>query len=239
MPYKKNYNKNIRKGKKFNNPTKRVLNVKKIVEQTLMKKSETKMLPIERDDTTFDGNTAGIIYELSQLATQGTDNEQRIGDIVISTGLQLKFLLTSNNISRDYWMRVIVYNADRSEFTANTDNFLINTANEPKALTANDLSDILSSLNRKQLGRVLMDKTFSVVSKPQTGSGGTPNNAVAIKFSKFFKLPKTKRNFAVDSSGESERGNLRVLYVMRAKEGTGAADDFIFTQYSRYYYKDF
>lgn len=239
MPYKKNNNKTSRKGKAVYRTKKRMPNIERQVNRILNKKVETKMLPIETDDTTWDGNTAGYVYSVSSLATQGVDNEQRIGDVVNSIGLQYKFLLTSNNISRDYWMRVIVYSSERSEFDDNADNFLIDTANTPKALTANDLSDILSSLNRKQMGKIYMDKTFSIVAKPQTGSGGTPNNAVAIKFAKYFKCYGTKRIFSTDASGESEKGNLRILYVLRAKEGTGAVDDFIFTQYTRYYYKDY
>lgn len=209
--------------------------VQRIATKSIIRKAETKMLPLEQSSIAIGPDDAGFLYTLSNLATQGVDNEQRIGDKVMSTGLQLKYRIANNNANRDYYVRCVVFKSDFGELDDSADSFLVDTANVAKTLTANDVDDILLSLNRKQM-KVLYDNVH-IVSK--TGATAGPNRFLKPVI-KFFKL-KENRVFLTDTNGESQNNNIRFLIFVRdSVSGTVAAgNDIDFSLFSRYYYKDF
>lgn len=222
--------------KKYQRKQKKTLSSKQIAniaKKAVLGVAETKMLPRENSVTIGADSTAAVFSNLSQLATQGTDNEQRVGDSVLSTGLQFVYSIGAKTEAVDYFVRVILIMADSGEFTSATDTILTDTANDPISPTANDDQDILRSLSRK-LFKVVYDKTHSI----HKSSGGQGTSMLYRK--NFFKL-RNKRYFANDAGGDSrDLDNLRCYVFVRDKQGgtIAAGQDINFQLYTRYYYKD-
>lgn len=237
MPYARKTKKTTRKGKgKPRMPRSSYKTVQKIVNRTLMKKSETKMFPLEVDATLIGPDDTGYLTTLSSVAS-GTDNENRNGDSIYATGCNIKYYFENQSSNPfNYLVRIVIFKSDKGQFNDNTDSFLLSTANEPLALTANDNLDIIRSLNKRQHGmKVLFDKVHKISSSTTTTTG---NQCVFRNL--FFKF-KTKRYFTVDGNNESEYNNLRCLVVVRDAGGDTVSinNDIAFTLMSRYYYKDF
>lgn len=234
MPYKKRYRKNQNKGK-MPLSSRQVKAVQKIATKSTLKVAETKMLPKEQADQLIGPDDACAVFtDITQLATQGTDNEQRIGDHVISRGLQVQYSIENTSANPfGYLVRVIACKAEAGELVNTTDTILTSTSNDPLAPVANTTQDILRSLNRKQM-RVLYDRTHKVQSFTTTSTA----NLVMVK--KFIKL-NDKRTFLLDTAGDS-RGlsNVRFYVIVRDCGGAtvSAGNDINFNLYTRYYYKD-
>lgn len=228
MVYKKSNHKNNYKNKVLS--TRQVANIAK---RAVMKAAETKYIGATYDNIQIGPDDVCYLGDVTTLATQGTDNHERIGDSVTSTGLQLKYKIANNNVNRDYYVRFVVFKSDKDELNAITDNFLTNNAGDLLSFTANDDRDLLFSLNRKEM-TVLMDKTYLV------GKTGSTNLRSAIYCqNKFFKL-RGKRFFPVDTDGQSENDNIRFLVVVRDSVGgtVSAGNDIDFLLQSRYFFKD-
>lgn len=200
-----------------------------------MRQAETKMKATELDAQLIGPDDACYIFDGLTNIAQGSDNEQRIGDKVNSTGLQIKWMLECQSANPfNYLVRIILIKVKDQEFSATTDNFLVNTANEPLAFTGNDNVDVLRSLNKKEYS-VLWDKNFSISS--QTSATG---NSVGVRYgTRFFRL-KDARFFAADANAYSAEGNLRLVIAVRDVGGdtVAAGNDIALTCHSRYYYKD-
>lgn len=210
--------------------------VQKATTKALMKQSETKFKANELDAQAIGPDDACYVFnDLSSIA-QGIDNEQRIGDRIVGTGIQLKYMFECTSANPiNYLVRMMLISCREGEFDATTDNFLVNTSNEPLAPVANDNMDVVRSLNRKEY-KVLLDRNFSISS--QTTSTG---NGVGIRYgTKFFKF-KHNRAFKSDANSTSEEDNLRLIIIVRDVGGSSVAagNDIALTINSRYYYKDF
>lgn len=212
--------------------------VQSMIKKTIYKQSETKMFPLETTFSSLTNALQGQIINISQVATQGTDNEQRIGDRIRAIGCEFRFILSQTNGDANAHVRVILYISNRNEFSTNNDAILLSTSNEPIQLTAGDATDLIRSVNKKQV-KVLFDKQF-ILSKADVDNAGTGavgnGNSPYKMYRKFFKLNHDML-FPVDGSGEAERGNVRLLFVSRnVASATHQVDGECMT---RFYYKDF
>lgn len=210
--------------------------VQKASQKAIMKQAETKYKATELDAEPIGPDDQCYVFSnLSNLA-QGTDNEQRIGDRVIGTGLHLKYMIelpTTSATNQHYLVRMILINADESEYINPSDQFIVNTAGDRISFTANDNMDVVRSLNRKKF-KVLMDKNFSL-SYSQAGNG------IPVRYgTKFFKF-KHDRLFSLDANTSSSHNNLHLVVLCRSASGAtvGAGEDIKLTVNARYYYKDF
>lgn len=207
--------------------------IKKIATKSIMRTAETKMLPVEHLDQKIGPDDACMVFSDLNQISQGSDNENRIGDEIIQRGLQMCYSVGVSTASEYYYfIRVLLVSADKGEGDSTSDTFLTSTANEPKVCTANDSMDILRSINRKQL-KVHFDKVHSL----RGGVNSGPNHT---HYKKFLKL-RGKRYFPNDASNESEHAtNLRLVVIVRDSDGNTipAGNDINFNFYSRYYYKD-
>lgn len=209
--------------------------IQKIATKSVLRQSETKFKATELDAQAIGPDDACYLFDnLSDIA-QGSDNETRIGDKILGTGIQLKWMMECTSANPfNYLVRLVLLAARDGEFDATTDSFLVNTSNEPIAPTANDNMDVVRSLNRKEY-KVLMDKNYSISS--QTTSTG---NGVGVRYgSPFFKF-KHNRHFERDANATSVDNNLRLLVIVRDVGGSAVAadNDIALTINSRYYYKD-
>lgn len=237
MPFKKNY----RKGKASSKNKKSVLSSKQIANiarRAIHKEAETKMKSTETDAVAIGPDDACYLVNNLSTVAQGSDNENRVGDSLLQTGIQFKYYIDNRSTAgSNYAVRVVFYKADKDKFNATTDSFLVSTGNEPLAPTGNDNLDIVRSLNRKQLNSVLYDKTHIV-----TPIGTTYNKGTSVVFRTIFKkLHNKKVYFPNDASTETEHDNIRCLVIVRSTHGGTIVDgnDINFTLMSRFYYKDF
>lgn len=235
MPSKKNNSKSFRKSKLPLSKA-QYKAVQKATTKALMKQSETKFKATELDAQPIGPDDACYIFDSLSSIAQGIDNEQRIGDRIIGTGIQLKYMFECTSANPiNYLVRMMLISCREGEFGATTDNFLVNASNEPLAPVANDNMDVVRSLNRKEY-KVLLDRNFSISS--QTTSTG---NGVGVRYgTKFFKF-KHNRAFKQDANSTSEDDNLRLIIIVRDVGGgaVSAGNDIALTVNARYYYKDF
>lgn len=235
MPLKKT-NRNYKNKSKMPLSASQVKAIEKIATRSVMRRSETKFKATELDAQAIGPDDACYIFDNISDIAQGIDNEQRIGDRLLGTGLQLKYMFESDNINGvNYLVRMVLLSAEFDEFDATTDEFLVNSSNEPLACTGNDNMDVLRSLNRKGY-KVLWDKNLSIQGVSSSG-GNVPGVRYGTKFFKF----KHNRLFDKDTATDSQDNNLRLLVIVRDAGGaTIAADqDIKLTINTRYYYKDF
>lgn len=237
MPYK-NKGKAKKGARKSNKLT--PAKVQSMIKKTIYKEAETKLYPVETAIAL--GANQGQMISVSNISTQGTDNEQRIGDIIRGIGLELRLILKASNRNiQNSVVRMVVFRSSRNEFSTINDNLMLTTANEPTQLTTDDATDLIRSLNRKQLNSVLYDKSFKIapgdfdnVSGWSVGQGTKD----FITLRKFFKF-SSKHLFPVDGSGEAEINNLRVMFIYRQiSGGASTASDITGELMSRFYYKD-
>lgn len=231
MPYvKKSNRKNNNKNKVLS--TKQVANIAK---RAIHKEAETKMKSQEVSAQAIGPDDAGYINNGISTIAQGSDNENRVGDSLLQTGLQFRYFI-ENNGGRHYMVRVILFKTRKDEYNnASTSEFLLSTANEPLTLTANDQLDIVRSFNRKSIGKVLYDRVHQIADSAST------NGYATIFNTKFFKLGNKKVHFPKDSATETDYDNIRMLCIVRDASGgaIAAGNDIKFTLMTRYYYKDF
>lgn len=231
---KKNYRRYKAKGK-LPLSSSQVKAIQKIATKSILKQAETKFKAVELDAQAIGPDDTCYLFDNLSDISQGSDNESRVGDKILGTGLQLKWMMENTSANPfNYLVRMILFSARDGEFDATTDSFLVNTSNEPIAPTANDNMDVVRSLNRKEF-KVLMDKNYSISS--QTTSTG---NGVGVRYgSPFFKFKHT-RHFERDANATSVDNNLRLLIIVRDVGGTAVAagNDIALTINSRYYYKD-
>lgn len=239
MPYK-NKGKAKKGARKSNKLT--PAKVQSMIKKTIYKEAETKLYPLETALSL--GANQGQMVNVSGVATQGTDNEQRIGDIIRGIGLEIRFMLKSvRALPYGGLIRVVVFRSSRNEFSTINDNLMLSTSNEPIQLTTDDTTDFIRSLNRKQFNAVLLDKTFKISSYDYDTNPTTPISVGQgtkdfITYRKFFKF-NSKHLFPVDGSGEAEINNLRVMFIYRqANNNTTTAGDIIGELMTRFYYKD-
>lgn len=239
MVHKKVY----RKRKVCSKPKKSMLSrrqIASIAKKAIYKQAETKMKSTETDAVAIGADDQSYVINTLSTVAQGSDNENRIGDSILQTGIQFKYCITMSQVSyaNPVAVRVVFYKSDKDVFNSTSANFLVSTANEPVAPTANDNLDIVRSLNRKQLNRILYDKTHMIGSS----NTGLQKGPVAVYRTVFKKLYNKKVYFPNDASTESEHDNIRCLVIVRdAAGGTATAGqaDIDFTLMTRFYYKDF
>lgn len=239
MPYKKNYRKRkmCAKNKKSMLSRKQIASIAK---RAIHREAETKMKSTETDAVAIGPDDQSYIVNTISTVAQGSDNENRIGDSILQTGVQFKyyFTMSQSSYANPVAVRIVFFKSDKDTFNATTSNFLVSTSNEPTACTANDNLDIVRSLNRKQLNRILYDKTHVIAS----GNSSTQKGAPVIFRTVFKKLYNKKVYFPSDASTESEHDNIRCLVIVRDASGataTAGAADIDFTLMTRFYYKDF
>lgn len=213
--------------------------VQSMIKKTIYKTAETKLYALETAIAL--GANQGQMINVSGISTQGTDNEQRIGDLINGIGLELRLILQSNftiaATGPAAVIRMVVFRSSRNEFSTINDNLMLTTANEPTQLTTDDATDLIRSLNKKQFNSILYDKSFKISAIDNANSGqGTKDHIILRKFFKF----NSKHLFPVDGSGEAEVNNLRVMFIYRlTASGATQANNITGELMTRFYYKDF
>lgn len=239
MPRKTNTRKTKSKSKNSSSMSK--AQIEKIAIKAVSKKAETKMYSVENVSEAVASSVQGQIWHNLDDVAQGTDHENRIGDSIQPIGFQAKMFLTANTSNQvPAMVRCVIFDARQGEFASIGSNFITDTAQEPTTLTAGDRTDIIKSLNRRELGKVYYDKTFHIAPFTSAITNSLGNGRSTIYKNLFFKL-RGKRTWSTDTSNESEFKNLRVLFIVRDSYNNPGTDQASIRVelFTRYYYKDY
>lgn len=175
--------------------------------------------------------TAGYIFSLNQVAA-GTGDDQRVGDKISGFLTTIKWTLeaTATGDTANAYVRIVIFAAEKGEFASSSDTFLLDGDNVPKALTASQLADINSPINKKDIS-VYKDKIY-VLGQDASTSSANPFKRGAMKI----KLNQIVQ-FESSTTGDARKNNLRMLIFIRSIREAGTSSGLLNFQ-SRYYYKD-
>lgn len=210
--------------------SKRMKNVARVAKSVIRSTMETKVHNLLTDSASLSSATASYVYDLSRVPS-GNQDHQRVGDKISGFRVSLKWLLRASTAATNGngYLRVVLYAAEFGTYDDAADNFILDTSNEPAALTAENLDDIVAPLNKKAFS-VFHDKVYQFGATDSATRDPIKTGIISVKLN-------TIQQYLSDTTADSRKNNLRLLVILRgvttANTSTG-----IFTFRSRFFYKD-
>lgn len=225
MPYNKpRYNR--RKRRTF----KKKANVRRVVNQVLQRKAETKKFPTEVIETSLSSAVTCVVDEVSQVDV-GVNDTQRIGTKINPSGFYWNYSL-HNNSAVPVYVRMIAYLANGGDFNSTTGQFRLDgTSLDPAVFVAENVRDITAMLNKHDL-KILYDKTHRL-------AGLGDGTGIETIHKKFFKKLVGSRQFDSSSTPDSKNNNLRICMIARTADNDTTAAVVEASYNTIYYFKDY
>lgn len=204
---------------------------RRVARNVLRSTLETKCHNVLTDSASLSSATTAYIYNDLSRIPSGVEDHQRNGDKVSAFRLSLKWLFRASTAGTNGngYVRLVLFSAEKNRFVNNTDEFLLDTNNEPLAPVANNLDDIVAPLNKKDIS-VFMDK---VVQFGSTDAATRDLNKTGIMSPKLNMI----MNYDSNTTEDARKNNMRLLVLVRSVTTAQAATG-IFTFRSRLFYKD-
>lgn len=210
---------------------KKVKLTRQVARNVLRSTLETKCHNVLQDGVALTSATAAFIYNDLTRVPQGIGDHQRIGDKISGFRLSLKWMFAATTAlpQGTGFIRLVLFAAEKDYFDAASDNFILDTSNNPTALSAGNLDDIVAPLNKKDMS-VFLDKVYQFGA---TDSGSRDKQKTGVM------SPKLNMTFQYDSNTteDARKNNMRLLVFIRTSTAASTCLGNL-TFRSRFFYKD-
>lgn len=212
---------------------------RRVARNVLRSTLETKVYHQQLTRTNTSGlDATGHLYLLNQIVT-GPDENERNGNKISMFRLSIPFVIQNGgNVSVGCFVRILVIGVDAGEFAAGTpttEEFLLDSSNQPAALTAGALADIWAPLNKKAMS-VYYDKVFKLGFFNSTSS--FVSAVPTIRSGKISIKLNANCTFHGTATGDARNNNLRLIFLWRNEDNATAATATYVAFHSRVFYKD-
>lgn len=204
---------------------------RRVARNVLRSTLETKCHNVLTDSASLSSATAAYVYADLSRVPSGVEDHQRVGDKISGFRLSLKWLLRASTAGTNGngYIRLVLYAAEKNRFASASDEFLLDTSNEPAAPVADNLDDIVAPLNKKDMS-VFMDKVVQYGSTDSSTRDLIKTGIISPKLNMIL-------NYDSNTTEDARKNNMRLLVIVRGVT-TASASTGIFTFRSRFFYKD-
>lgn len=204
---------------------------RRVARNVLRSTLETKCHNVLTDSASLSSSTAAYVYNDLSRVPSGVEDHQRNGDKISAFRLSLKWLwrCATAGTNGNGYVRFVLFAAEKGRFFQATDEFLLDTNNEPVAPTADNLDDIVAPLNKKDIS-VFQDKLIQFGATDSSTRDLIRTGVMSPKLNMIF-------NYDSNTTEDARKNNMRLLVIVRGVT-TANASSGILTFRSRLFYKD-